>query len=459
MAADQEAHGSDLTAAGRWRRPPRGLWAVKLALMLGLWVTGLLLLFVDLPTLTLGRDLAFLLLLALALPAAKLVSRTVALVGLASAALLLVFYDEPDVLLDAAERALVFVIFLPALLIMRETMQRAPEARAAEAAFDTLGPGRRIAGLTIGSHLLAAVLIIGALPIIRPFLARQVEPALKLELTLAAMRGFGLCVLWSPFTVGMAFVLTAKPTVAITDVLMLGLPTTAVALAAAVFVDRGWKGIQAALPALLAFRSLAVPIVVIVVLVVLLASTTPLSTLEAVALSVPLLCAVRLAALPGTPVRAALLATAGDLPRLGDELLMFTGAVLIGELIRSAGLAAAAAELLVLDVWPPALVPALGFALAAPLAVLGLHPIVAGTLLFALLSPIEAQLPDLFEVQMVLFAWMAGAMTSYASLSVVAASSLFEVPLRRLTLSVNLVFVVGLGLCLAAFQGLWLWLA
>lgn len=448
--------GSDLAAVGRWRPPPRVVWQAKLALMLGLWSTGLLLLFWWSAPLALARDVAFLVLLALALPQAKAVSRTIALVGLTAAAVLYVVYDQPLALIEAADRALVFVIFLPALLLMRETMRAAPEARAAEAAFDVLGPGRRIAGLTIGSHLLASVLIIGALPIIRPFLARQPDPALKLELTLAAMRGFALCVLWSPFTVGMAFVLTMKPEVEVTAIIALGLPATVGALAAAVFVDRGVKGLKAALPALVAFRSLAVPISVVVLIVVVLASVTPFSTLEVVALTLPLLCLARLWAMPSRPVGPAVKGAVRDLPRLGDELLMFTGAVLIGALIHQSGVAEAMAGALGLEAWPTALVPLLGFALAGPLALMGLHPIVAATVLFALLAPVDSRLPDLFEIQIVLFAWTAGAMVSYASLSVVAASSLFDVPIRRLTLSVNLVFVVGLGLLLAALQGAWL---
>jgi hypothetical protein len=270
------------------------------------------------------------------------------------------------------------------------------------------------------------------------------------------MRGFALCVLWSPFTVAMAFVLTQKPQETVLSVIALGLPTTVFALAAAVFVDRGWPGVRAAVPALIAFKSLALPVVIVVAIVVVLASTTTFSTLEVVALSLPLLCVARLLALPSMPVRAAVAGAVRDLPRIGDELLIFTGALLIGDVIGTAGVAEAIAGALRLEAWPAPIVPLLGFALAAPLALLGLHPIVAGTLLFALLAPVEARLPDLFEIQIVLFAWMAGAMVSYASLSVVAAATLFEVPTHRLILSVNLAFVAGLGASLAVVQGLWL---
>jgi len=447
--------GSDLAAAGRWRPPPAAIWRFKLGLVLVLWASGLVAMIVAPAPLVFARDAGFLLLLALALPSAKAVSRGVAVVGLAAAAVLALAYDDGGALFAAAEGALVFVIFLPALFLMRETMQASPEARAAETAFDALGPGRRIAGLTVGSHLLAAVMIIGALPVIRPFLVRQ-EPERRGEFARAAVRGFALCVLWSPFTVGMAFVLTAKPDVELASVIAVGLPTTVAALIAAVFVDRGLAGVRSALPALVAFRSLAWPILALVALVVVIASVSDLSTLEVVAVVLPLLCVARLLALPERPVRRAVVAAGHDLPRMGDELLIFTGALVLGDLITTSGIADLVAGWLRLTDWPVALVPFLGFGLGPLLALAGLHPIVAGTVLFALMGPVADELPDLVEVQVVLFGWMAGAMVSYASLSIIAASGFFDVPVRRLVLGVNLRYLAGLALAVAAVHGLFL---
>jgi hypothetical protein len=203
-----------------------------------------------------------------------------------------------------------------------------------------------------------------------------------------------------------------------------------------------------------AFKSLAVPIVVMVGLVVLLASVSPLSTLEVVAIVLPPLCLARLWALPARPVGDALVAAGRDLPRMGDELLIFTGALLLGDLITTTGVADLVAAALQLERWPLPLVPLLGFALGPPLALAGLHPIVTATVLFALLEPVGDQLPDLVEIQIVLFGWMAGAMVSYASLSIVAASSLFEVPVGRLVLGVNLRYLLGLALAVAGIHGL-----
>jgi len=445
--------GSDLAAAGRWRPPAAAVYRLKLALVLGLWATGLAVLIDEPPAVDTARNLAFLLLLALALPASKRVSRAVAAAGLLAAAVLAVAYGDSGALLRAADGALVFVIFLPALLIMRETVKVSPEATAAQSAFDELGPGRRIAGLTVGSHLLAAVMIIGALPIIRPFLVRQ-EPNLRGELARAAVRGFALCVLWSPFTVAMGFVLTRKPDVELASVIAVGGPATAAALAAAVYVDRGLRGVRAALPALVAFRSLALPILAVVTLVVVAAAVTPLSTLQIVAIALPPLCVARLVALPRRPLRPVLRRAVGDLPRMGDELLIFTGALMLGALITTSGIADVVATALRLQDWPLPLVPLLGFALGPPLALAGLHPVVAGTLLFALLDPVSGALPDLVEIQVVLFGWMAGAMVSYASLSIVTASALFEVPSARLVLGVNLRYLAGLALGFAAVHGL-----
>jgi len=189
-------------------------------------------------------------------------------------------------------------------------------------------------------------------------------------------------------------------------------------------------------------------------LVVVVASVGGLSTLEVVAIVLPPLCVARLWALPTRPLGAALVRAGRDLPRMGDELLIFTGALLLGELITTTGVADVVAGWLRLTQWPLPLVPLLGFALGPPLAVAGLHPIVAATILFALLEPVAGALPDLVEIQVVLFGWMAGAMVSYASLSIVAASSLFEVPAGRLVLGVNLRYLVGLAVAAALVQGL-----
>lgn len=447
------AIGSDLAAAGRLRPLGAAIGRTKLLLALFLWLSGLLLLFVDIGALAPLREIAFVLFLALAVPVAKPMTRLLAAIGGAAALLLAVAYDDPAAVLAAADRAMVFALFLPALFLLRETMQASPESAEARAAFEALGPGRRIAGLTVGSHLVASVMIIGALPIIQPFIVRQGDDVLRLELVRAAMRGFALSVLWSPFTVAMVFVTTQKPDVTLLQIIGVGLPLAAAALVAAVFVDRRWAGVRAALPALAAFRSLGPAIALLVGVVVAVASVAPFSTLEVVALVLPPLCLARLVSLGGTAPRRAVRDAVVTLPRMGDELLLFTAALLLGALITASGAPGLIVEVLHLDAWPTALVPALLLALGPVLALAGLHPIVAGTLLFALMQPLDGRLPDLMQVQIVLFGWMAGAMVSYASLSVVAASGFFQVPLRALVVSVNVAFLFGLAIALAAMQG------
>ncbi|MEO1089630.1 MAG: hypothetical protein AAFX81_03285 [Pseudomonadota bacterium] len=447
--------GSDLAVAGRWRPPSRVVRRTKLALALGLWSSGIVTLFVTVPGAPMVRDAALLLFLALAIPSAKPITRTLASVGLAAAAALWLLYGDAAALLVAAERTQVFVLFLPALFMIRETLAQSPETEAAKAAFDGLEPGRRIAGLTIGSHIVASVMIIGALPIIRPFVVRQTDPTLRRELVRAAMRGFALVVLWSPFTVGMGFVLTQKPDVTLAAAVLAGLPLAALGLGAALYVDRRWAGVLAALPALMAFRSLGTPVAVAVTLVVVLASIAPLSTLQVVALALPPLCLLRLWALRTARPAAAVARVVDDLPRMGDELVIFAAAVLIGRLLDVSGLPAALVAGLALTSWPPMAVPTALLLLGPVMAVAGLHPIVAGTVLFAVMAPLDSTLPDLVQVQIVLFAWTAGAMVSYASLSVVAAAGFFDVPLRTIVVGVNLLFLLGFAVTMGFLHGLW----
>jgi hypothetical protein len=72
--------------------------------------------------------------------------------------------------------------------------------------------------------------------------------------------------------------------------------------------------------------------------------------------------------------------------------------------------------------------------------VLGLHPMITGTVLLVSLNQLPDQVCDLALMEAVLCGWALASMTSISSLSVVSAGALYQVPPLQLAFSPNLWF-------------------
>ena len=365
----------------------------------------------------------------------------------AALAMLLVGAVKGDwsVFIEALNFALIFTIFFPAVLLIRETMARTPETAQAIAAFDDLGPGQRVAGLAVGCHLLSMVLVLGGLIASATFVQAQSDRVLKRELALVTMRGYALIVHWSPFTIGMGYALAFRPDVALIAAMGLGLAITLIGMTLAIAWARGWRGVSAIPIALNSFRAIAGPIAVSVTLIVLLVSFTPLGTIQAVAVAMPVLCWLRLQRLGGAVPYKAVSAAVKKFPDIKEELILFLAAAAIGFSIQAAGLAEALVGWLHLEILGPYAMIALVIVLGPTLAVLGLHPIVAASIVTAFLTPLDGALPDIVEVHLILFVWSCGAFLSFGSLSLSAAARLFDFSLPDLVFSSNLIYVACLG--------------
>ncbi len=410
--------------------------------MLALWLTGYLTMLPALSPLEPIRLALFIAFLLLALATARSLARV--LIGVAVAAALLTsgHGGGAEVLLAGVDFGIVFAVFLPTLVLVRETMDRAPETQAAQMAFAKLGGEDRLAGLTGSVHVLGAFLILGGLFMTGPFVAAEPDRARRRREALAAMRGFGLAVWWSPFTIGMAFALTNRPDVPLLHAMALGLllALLGIAISLAVFTPGpAFKGLMRALQAL---QPITVPAGVSILAVVGVASLTPLGTVAAVGLVMPLLCFGRLAQLGVGQLLEGSTVAARRLNRLGDEFLLFTAAAIFGFTLQATGGAEFLAGWLALDRLLSIMVPLAIILLGIVLALIGVHSVVIGGLVVALLHPVEHRLPDLIEVATILIPWGAAAMISYSSLSVVTAVSVYRLSFMDFVWSPNIVFLV-----------------
>ncbi len=413
-----------------------------------LWLSGVIAIFNDNLTLANGRLYLFVVFLLLSLTVATRLTRGVVASALVAAAVWLGLGQNPDVITDSLRFALVFTVFLPALVLIRETLESSPEIGDARNGFASLPASQRMTGLTVGAQLLGSVLTLGVLAVTSPLVADDDPEPVRREAALAVLRGITLAVPWSPFTIGIVYVLGFRPSLSLHEVLLTGFGLSVLYTVISVLQQNGWSGLRAATRSLRVFAPLIKPITLSVATVLLLATATSLSTLEAVALSMPVLCLARLATIGRYAARNSLSRVYQRIGSTGNELLLFASAVTLGFVIEKSGLAEQVVSLLALNDMP---LPAAIFLLLCTGAVLcltGMHSILVGTVIATIVAPLDQRLPDLVEAHIILFGWMCGAMLSYGSLSIGLATRLFNVKISRLIFSTNFFYSVWLIIAL-----------
>ena len=403
-----------------------------------LWLSGVLLIFYDQQALGDLRLWVFGFFLLLSVPKATRLTQTVTGITVIVALLWLYRGHDNSVLLDALRFALVFTIFLPALIFIRETLESSPEIGHARRGFFGLPDKHRSTGLVIGSQLLGTVLTLGVLAVSAPLVEKDAPEAVRRQTALDVLRGITLAIPWSPFTIGIVYVLGFRPSLSLHEVLLSGFALSMLYTLVSILQQAGIRGLGAVGQALAVFSPLIRPIALAVGIVLILATTTTLSTIEAVALAMPVLCCIRLATIGRYPAANTLKRVYQRVGATGNELLLFASAVTLGLLIQRSGLAELVVAGLSLDRMPIA--AAIGFLLVvgAGLCLLGMHSILVGTVIATLISPLDHRLPDIVEAHIILFGWMCGAMLSYGSLSIGLATRLFDVSVSRLLRSPNI---------------------
>jgi len=425
-------------------RRPRILAVIALPILL--WIVGLARIAWPHPGLA---DLSYGLLAAyllVSLPQVRTSNRILAAI-LATIGILLHRGEMPfPVVARGLEFAVVFAAFLAVLQFVRATVEALPGAGASRGLFAEMDAvGRRVAVL-VSCHLLAVVLSIGAFAIVRPLLPAEENEAERRMLAVAALRGVCTAIYWSPFTVGIGFIFFTFPQLPAWQVFGIGM-LCAVAIVGSAAVAWGGRNSGRAIKATVgAFHPILAPLAGATGAVVLTVAFSGLSNLQATIVVMPLFCLYQM--LKGGRERTWRITSIAieRMARSGDDMLVFTFAVVLGSiLLDSRPALEAMAHLLPAHLPMPILIGSL-CAIGLGLGMLGLNAILVGTILIALAASSAGDLPDMAMALVVLFGWTAASMISFASLAILISGQMFQIDSRRLIWSANVPFLALVGL-------------
>jgi hypothetical protein len=427
---------------------PRTLGLI--ALPIALWIIDLVRIVWPLPALATAGYLVVAVYLALGL---KLASRSnLVLSGAMLAAAAAIHQGEMPfaVVARGLEFAVIFGAFLAVIQLVRATVESLPGAETSRGLFADMNDAERRSAITVSCHLLSVVLSIGAFAIIRPLLPPAEGSEERRRQALACLRGVCLALYWSPFTVGIAYIFFTFPHLPPWQVFGVGWVFAVAAISLSLLVDGrsgGWRALPRIVPA---FRPILLPLGVATLAVVAMVGLTGLSNLQATIVVMPLFCAFFMSV--GGRDRAWRVArmTLERMGRTGDDMLVFTAAVVLGSILLDArDILQAVGGLMPANV--PVLVQIVGLScVGLALGLAGLNAILVGTVVVALASGLPGGLPDLVLALIVLYGWTCASMLSFASMAVVISSRMFQVGVRGLGWGRNASFLGLFGLLSSA---------
>jgi hypothetical protein len=417
-----------------------------IALPLLLWVVGLARIAWPSPVLA---DLAYLMLagyLAVSFPQVRTSNRVLA--GLLAVLSILLHRGELPFAAVARglEFAVVFCAFLAVLQFVRATVEALPGAGASRGLFAGMDAVGRRVGILVSCHLLSIVLSIGAFAVVRPLIPSEEDAEERRRQAVAALRGVCTGIYWSPFTVGIGFIFFTFPALPPWQVFGVGMCVAVAIIGAAALAQGGRRSPAALARTVGAFRPILSPLIGATSAVVLTVALTGLSNLQATIVVMPLFCLYQMAR--GGRERTWRVTTIAveRMARSGDDMLVFTFAVVLGSLLlESKDVLGVMATLLPAHLPAPILIGSLS-AIGLALGLLGLNAILVGTILVALAASAAGDLPDMVMALVVLYGWTAASMVSFASLAILTTGRMFQVDSSRLVWSANVPFLALVGL-------------
>ena len=356
------------------------------------------------------------------------------------------------------ERSLVFAAFLPTIVLVRATAELRPEIAEARRLFTNLDPSERTGGVLFGCHALASVISIGIFGVLAPIIGATGSVESRVAIVRVAIRSLCLGAVWSPFYLSVVLASQYITTVPLWQIIGLGLPFAALGLVLSYFVLGDGAGGLLALRRSLASLTPIIPgVALAATLVVAISGLSDLTTLQAIILGIPPLCLAGLLPLGISRFGEAVRATYRHLPEIGGEIGILVLAIALGAVFEAALTGnLVAQEIAGLDFPPLGAIACvvIGISLAG---LLGIHPIVAGTVVLVASTGLETGLADIVLMQAVLIGWALGAMISFSGVSVVTASALFNVSPWRLIFGRNIAFAALFGSISVLILGLLNW--
>jgi hypothetical protein len=351
------------------------------------------------------------------------------------------------------QSALVFGAFLPSILLLRATVQHSGRMESLSHAVDDLGPSGRVSWMLYSSHLLGAMLNVGAMAVLAPIAAARSDQPKREALAASSVRGLGTAVMWSPFFVAMGFVSHLIPTARIEQVMLLGggLGVIGLGLAHAMFTrDLGWRGVRASISRM---RPLITPMGILVSGVMLVVLKTSMNGTQAVAITLPVVCVVYLVVAGPSTASRTVADTLRSFAYLSDEMIIVVGSTILGAVVAHLPFTKDSFDVLwgVLAGWP--LVAALIVGLVVS-GLLGLHPMISASVLLPILAGRGHGVADIVLVEAAVFAWGLSATIAVWTMPVAVAASVFRVRVTTLGGGPNLAFGVLYVVCAIAYLAL-----
>lgn len=345
------------------------------------------------------------------------------------------------------DAGLVFGAFVPTIMLLRATADASPLLDSTRERLSAWSEGQRCVWVQAATHLLGAIVMIGAYVAARAALSGNPSPAERARVAESAVRGLGLSVCWSPFFVSSAVASQLVPQVRAWELVAVGLGYAALGmlLSLALFYrDTTWS---ARLAAVRASCRLAVPAGCLVALVLAVSAATGLRGLHVIVLVIPLVCLSYLKFLGVAPLRRAVARMPANLGRLADELIIIPVALAFGALVAGAGVDSSLQALIAQLAETPFLVLPVEVLAIAIGGYVGVHPMITATTLIPLMAEANASLAPVTVAYAVVFGWALSSMAAIWTMPVSSAATMFGVPILRFALGRNLAFAAGFGLC------------
>ncbi|MFN3273292.1 MAG: hypothetical protein ACK41U_01320 [Paracoccus sp. (in: a-proteobacteria)] len=385
--------------------------------------------------------------IALTLYQARSLARRVAVVCSVVMVLALASGAPLSSVLDGLGFVLIFMAFLPTIGLVRGLFDILPGLTRVIDQIAVASAASRNQAILVVSHILGALMAVGAMAAAIPMYRGVHEPVLRREGGLLAVRGISLSFLWTPFTVGMGFAGAHFPQMPLWQPMLTGMGLSLLGLALTCL--RMERGDLAQITSIA--RKVLLPVILPAAILVALNAMTGMNSLSLVCLVMPVLCVIALLALPAPAgLRAGRLRGLARVGRiesgaLGGEILLLASSVSMGIVVsQNPAFVWGLAHLGLAGQSPPAVFAVLTV-LVLLCSLLGFHATVTGAVVVAIHSGLGDQPGDLAIVTLLLFGWAGGAMLSASSMLTVLATSNFGLSLRQVVFGRNLHFMLLLG--------------
>lgn len=361
-------------------------------------------------------------------------------------------FGVPESIPQGFARALVFGAFLPAVVMLRTTIERSPRLERLRRDIAGLEAQAAEAAALHGSHALGSVMNAGAASILAPVMTKAATEERRAAFASACTRGVAIAGMWSPFYLSIAFTTQLVPGVPVWQVIGLGAATGALGLVLShLFITR--SPASTVFAALARLRLLAAPAITAIGAVVAASIAFGWNGLHAVAIVVPVLCLAYAAALGRRVLREVLARTFRDMARISNELLIVTGAAVLGAVVGALPAVQALARTLSPQLLSGTAILGALVAVILALGQLGLHPMIASGVLVPILCAGDFGASHAVILAAAVFAWTINATASPWTVTLLLSASAFGVPVRRLLTKQSYGYLVLYAIAAVAFLG------